>query len=219
MPETLEQSADENRSRLSFAMQIELLQIYSREILLSTALIVGGVVPLQIALYMTTYAMTVLKTPSWVGMITTIVVGASLFVFTLIGGWLSDRLGRKLLATIPRVILALLIYPAFVLLIEAKSLVALLGTTALLVGLLSLSGAAMGCLMMEALPQRVRALGYSIAYGLGIAVFGGMTQFATNLLIRWTGNEAAPAFLIIVCSIITLLAIAALPDSRGKHLG
>ena len=44
----------------------------------------------------------------------------------------------------------------------------------------------------EVVPVAVRTAGFSLAYSLATAVFGGFTAAIATALIGWTGNRAAP---------------------------
>ncbi len=64
----------------------------------------------------------------------------------------------------------------------------------------------------------MRATGLSIAYAVGVALFGGTTQFVVTWLIDVTGNPAAPAWYVARTSVIAALAMIAFPESRGHAL-
>ena len=194
------------------------LRQHSGLLVLSLLLIIGGTVSTYVGSYMTTYAIVVLKLSPASAMASAIVVGFTILVFSLLGGWLSDRFGRKAVIIIPRVLSALVAYPAFMFLIEQKTTAALLGVSALLAALNSISNAAALVTILELLPRSVRALGSSIAYATGVALFGGTTQFIVTWLIGATGNPAAPAWYVALTSAIAAVAMLALPEGRGRRL-
>ena len=80
---------------------------------------------------MTTYALTTLHLPTSISIAATLIVGLSIFVFSLIGGWLSDKVGRKPLMIWPKVLSTVRAYPAFWLLNTYRSAAVLLLVTAL----------------------------------------------------------------------------------------
>jgi MFS family permease len=181
-------------------------------------LIMGGTVPTYVGSYMTTYSIAVLKLPPIEGMASAVAVGLSTLVFSLVGGWLADRFGRKPVMLIPRVLCALAAYPAFMLLVDRKTTAALLGMGAFLAALNSISNAAALATILELLPRRARALGSSLAYAVGVALFGGATQFVVTWLIAATGNAAAPAWPVAFSSAVAACAMLALPESRGRDV-
>jgi MFS transporter, MHS family, proline/betaine transporter len=121
-------------------------------------------------------------------------------------GWLSDRIGRKplmLLASIGGLVTAL---PLFWLMNHPSELLAQLGQ----IGLILLIGVYYGALpavLVEAAPPAVRctavALGYNLCYGL----FGGLSPLVATWLVERTGNEIAPAFLIMASAAVTLVTL------------
>ena len=178
-------------------------------------LILGGTVSTYVSTYMTTYAITTLKLAPVIGMAATVIFGLVTLVFSLLGGWLSDRYGRKPVMLWPRVVLVLLTYPVFVLLIRDTNLFNLLVATTLLASMTALSGAASLVAIPELFPRHVRALGMSIAYAVGVSLFGGSTQFIVTWLIGVTGNPAAPAWYVVGTSVVSTLAILALRETGG----
>lgn len=90
--------------------------------------------------------------------------------------------------------------------------------TTFLAALTAISGAASIVAIPELLPRGIRATGLSIAYAVGVSLFGGTTQFIVTWLINTTGNPAAPAWYVAGTSVITALAMMALPETRNRPL-
>ena len=137
MPETLEQGPV-----MSSGGVTPTVGSHRRLIVLCILAVLGGTVSTYVGNYMTTYAITTLKFAPTVAMAATVVGGLSTVVFSLLGGWLSDRFGRRPVMLLPRVLAALLSYPAFLFLVDQKTPAALFGVTILLGALTALSGAA-----------------------------------------------------------------------------
>lgn len=195
-----------------------LLRKNARLITIASLTLMSPSVTVYVLLYMTTYAIATLKMPPTVAMAATVVSGVVTLLASLLGGWLSDRVGRKPVMIIPRLLLLLLAYPAFLLLADQKSYLALLTVTAVLALLNSLSGAAALVAVPELLPREVRATGMSIAYTVGGTLFGGATQFVITWLIGSTGNPTSPAWLLAAAALITLLALWVMPEGKGRQL-
>jgi MFS family permease len=146
------------------------------------------------------------------------VVGLSTFAFALLGGWLSDRFGRRPVMLWPRLLAAVISYPAFMFLVEQKTAGALYLVAMLLAALTAISGAASLVAIPELFPRRIRALGMSVTYAVGVALFGGTTQFVITWLIGVTGNPASPAWYVAGTSMLAVLGMYLMPEGRGSVL-
>lgn len=214
MPETLAHGGDKPAASAPRAG----IGSHSRLIVLAVLVVMGGTVSTYVANYMTTYAVTTLKLSPVIAMTATVIFGLATLVGALLGGWLCDRHGRKPVMLWPRVALALLTYPAFMLLTQYTSFFTLVCVTTLLAGLTGISGAASLVAVPELFPSHVRALGMSIAYAVGVSIFGGSTQLIVTWLISATGNPAAPAIYVTITSVIAALAMLALRETGDKPL-
>ncbi|WZH51248.1 MAG: MFS transporter [Nocardioides alkalitolerans] len=143
------------------------------------------------------------------GLLTCLTAGAA--ALALIPGMssLSDRVGRRPILVVSSAGLALLVVPVFALIRS--------GTTGAFVGQAVL-GLLLGSListsivaMAEIFPARVRSAGNSLAYTLGVMVFGGTAPFIATWLVERTGSSLAPAFYLVGTALIGLTAALALP--------
>jgi len=187
-------------------------------IVLAVLLILGGTVSTYAANYMTTYAIATLHFPASTALATTVIGGAAMFVGALGGGWLADRYGRWGVMMWPRLVLTLLTWPLFLLLDAYPGAVTLYATSIALSGLTALSGAASFVVIPELLPRAIRATVLSIAYAIGVSLFGGSTQFVITWLLHVTDNPVSPAWYVTATSLVTLIAIWFVPESRGREL-
>ncbi|MES3001471.1 MAG: MFS transporter [Pseudomonadota bacterium] len=187
-------------------------------ITLAVFVLMGSTVANYVATYMTTFGITTLKLPPVVSMLATVAVGASTIVFALLSGWLCERHGRRTMMIWPRFLAAIIVVPAFLLLTAHPSAWTLLLATGILSATTALSGSAAIVAIPELLPHGIRSTGMSIAYALGVSIFGGSTQFIVTWLIGVTGSPMAPAWYVTLTSLLALLAMMALPETRGQAL-
>ena len=187
-------------------------------IVLAVLVIIGGTVSTYLGNYMTTYAIVTLKMAPVNALAATAVVGLSTLVFAVIGGWMCDRYGRRLVMFWPRAAAAVLTVPAFLLLVAHPTPLILFAVSGFLAALTAVSGAASLVAIPELLPRGIRATGMAIAYAVGVALFGGTTQFIVTWLIEVTHNPVAPAWYVAGASVITALAMLAMPESRERAL-
>ncbi len=213
MPETLHAmpSRKENCGKAG-------LTRHRRLIVVAILVVLGGTVSTYVINFMTTYAITTLKMSPGIALSATVVGGFVTMFCALLGGWLSDRFGRKATMLWPRVLAAVVTVPAFMLLVATPSPVMLLAVSAVLAALTAISGAGSIVAIPELLPRGIRATGMSIAYAVGVSVFGGTTQLLITWMIAATGNAVAPAWYVAATSVVTVLAILALPESRDRAL-
>jgi MFS family permease len=209
MPETFEQGAKVERARLGD---------HTKLIVLAVLLILGGTVSTYVSNYMTTYAIATLHLPPATALTATVVGGVALFVGALAGGWLADRYGRRGTMLWPRLLLTLTTWPLFVLLAHQPSAGTLYLATAVLTVLTAIGSTASLVVIPELLPRSIRATGLSIAYAVGVSLFGGSTQFVITWLLKVTDDPTSPAWYVTATSVITLAAMWVMPESRDRDI-
>lgn len=98
------------------------------------------------------------------------------------------------------------------------SLISVAVTHALTFALLSVPLGSGPALFVEMFPQRDRLSGYSVAFNLGVGVFGGLTPMIATSLIATTGATTAPAAYLTAAALIAVLALALTPDRSRAPL-
>ena len=191
---------------------------YGRIVLLGLIMLSAATTNNYVLEYMTTYASNTLGMSAAVSLGATAMIGASGLVCDTLGGWLSDRFGRKPVMIFPWLLLIVAIYPSFWLLERLRTQTALLTVSAVLNGIQTLSSATIIVAITESLPKRVRSGAVALIYALAISVFGGSTQFLVAWSIRATGNPLAPAWYMLGAVTIGLIAMTQLPETApAKH--
>jgi len=163
--------------------------------------------------YMTTYASVTLGMSAQLAFGATAVIGLSGVICDPLGGWLSDRFGRKPIMIVPWLFLAAAVFPSFWLLERLRTGPALYAAFAVLGGISTLSSATIIVAITESLPRRARSAGIALIYAIAISVFGGSTQFFVAWLIRATGNPLAPAWYMLCGVLIGLAMLFQLPET------
>jgi MFS family permease len=176
-----------------------------------------------ITAYTPTYGTSELHLTVFNSMIVTLCVGISNFILLPIMGSLSDRVGRRPLLVGCSVLAILTGYPTLSWLVSDPSFARLLVVELWLSLVYAGYNGAMVVFLTEIMPVDVRTSGFSIAYSLATAIFGGFTPAICTYLIHVTGNKAIPGVWLSAAALCGLVATAALSPRRlaltGKGTG
>jgi len=168
-----------------------------------------------VVFFMPTYMIRVLHMPASLSFLSGCVTGVTLLVVSLVAGRLADRLTyRKPLVAGSLLFSLIAVYPAFWLMNTYPSVPLVLCLSALLTASINLGTTPMFLMMLEMLPAGVRATGLSVIYSVGVTVFGGSSQFIVTWLLAKTGNPMAPAFYMIACCVLALVAVLRITETR-----
>jgi len=137
---------------------------------------------------------------------------ATMLPILILVGWLADRFGRK-----PFVLLAVVLgfvgpLPLFWLLNHPSPLLAQMGQLGLVL-IVGLYGGVQPTVMAEMVPPQVRCTAVALGYNIPLGVIGGLTPLAATWLVERTGDETAPAFLIMAAAAVSFLAILQLRET------
>ena len=147
-----------------------------------------------ITVYTPTFGRSVLKLSAADSLVTTFCVGLSNFFWLPVIGALSDRIGRKPVLLTFTVLPLLTAYPILSWLVTHISFENLLVTELWLSFLYASYNGAAVVALTEVMPSQVRTVGFSLAYSLATAIFGGFTPMVSTWLIETTGDKAAPGY-------------------------
>jgi len=177
----------------------------------SLAILAGGTVATYIQSYLTTYSSEILHMTVSVAFTATITYGVTGIAFNILGGWLSDRYGRKPVLILPRVLLLMVIVPAFLLLDRNRDMETLTLMTIAMTACASTSGGVIMAAITEAIPKARRSASLALLYSCAIAVFGGTTQFLATWLIKNTGDTLAPAYFYMTATLVGIAGMTFMP--------
>ena len=134
----------------------------------------------------------------------TLCVGISNFIWLPLMGALSDRVGRTPLLITFTALALLTAYPMLSWLTAGPSFGKLLAVELWLSFLYGSYNGAMVVFLTELMPREVRASGFSLAYSLATAIFGGFTPMICTYLIEKTKNPAMPGVWLSIAAAIGL---------------
>jgi MFS family permease len=207
LDETLE--AEDAHGSMS-AVLSDVLSRHWSKVALCILVISGATVTQYFFIYTTTYAITTLGYSPAVGMGATLTVGIMGTIFAVVGGVVADRVGVKTVAIVPRILVTVLLYPTIHLVVFSNSPTVFIVMVGLLMIPHAMASAAAIILVPKIFPAAVRTSGLSIAYALGVTIFGGTAQVAFTWIIGATGDKLFWVWYIVALSIVSLLGTIAI---------
>lgn len=163
-----------------------------------------------ITVYTPTFGKNVLKLTETDSLIVTFCVAVSNFIWLPISGAISDRVGRKKVLMVFSGLTLLTAYPALSWLVANISFAHMLMVLLWLSFLYGCYNGAMVAALTEVVPAKLRAAGFSLAYSLATALFGGFTPLVSTYLIAQTGDKGAPGLWMAFaggCGLVATLLI------------
>lgn len=198
--------------------RLELVRSHWRAMVFGLMAIAAGTVGTYIFVYMATYAQTTLHLPPRAGFLASLAGYSVEIPCILIGGRLSDRYGRKPVNVWGNLAFLLGIYPAFLWVVTARSVTALIWAMVLLNAAYSLRMGSFFAAFIESLPPKIRSGGFGTVYALSVAIFGGTTQLVVTWIIHATGSAVAPAWYLIAFTLIGQVAYMLYPETAPVRL-
>ncbi|MCY1279069.1 Proline/betaine transporter [compost metagenome] len=207
------------RARPAEVNRLALLLAHPRQLCAGILLVIGATVPIYvIQFYLANHAIGVLGMPLGTGTWAAIVACLPPLLLSVHAGRLSDRIGRRKAIFWPLPILLLAIYPAFLVINQNPDISVLLAVVFLLSIPLTYTIVPNLAILPELFPVEIRASGMSLAYCIGVALFGGFAQFFAASLVSLTGSPNAPAWYIFGAILLALLGLMLAPETAGKEL-
>ncbi len=139
-------------------------------------------------------------------------------IFTWLGGWLGDKIGRRntyIIGWLSMLVAIVALFP----LVNSGSIVLLtIGLMLLTVGL-GLTYGPQAALYAELFPASIRFSGVSIAYALGAILGGAFAPTIATALVDATGTTVSVTVYLAIMAVLGLVATMLLRDRSGIPLG
>jgi MHS family proline/betaine transporter-like MFS transporter len=134
-----------------------------------------------------------------------------------VSGLLSDRFGRRPMLFVVALLTIIGTYPAFALIQMGGYFLPALGLIIIAI-LQALGTGTQLAPVMEMFPSNIRYTGYAISIGIAVALIAGNTAYVAQWLVSKTGNVYAPAWLMIIVVIPSLIGAFFVHESNGVPL-
>ena len=123
-------------------------------------------------------------------------------VMNPVAGRLSDSIGRPIQLLVSAAALAVLVYPAFLLIVSDRSFWVLASVQGFMAVVLAMYTGPAAALVGEMFPPAVRSTGLSLSYNIAVPIFGG---FAPYFVTRFdSGAHLTPAYYMMACAAPTI---------------
>lgn len=222
LPETLHHPEAPSEAHPALADRMPgwwaLLVAHRRVLLLGAGVIVCFTTSTYVRLFVTTYAITTLHIAGGAAYGASVVNGVTGVIFTLLGGALSDRWGRRPAMILPLAAYLLATYPTFWLIVRNHDPMTLWVGTGVISALSSMSTGATLIWLTEALRKEIRSMATGGVYAITVALFGGITQPLLVWLIKVTNQPLAPAFYLMITTVIGLAAMLGMRETAPVRL-
>jgi MHS family citrate/tricarballylate:H+ symporter-like MFS transporter len=159
-----------------------------------------------ITAYTPTFGREVLKLSGTDSLVVTLCVGISNLFWLPVMGAVSDRVGRRPVLILFTVLMFLSAHPLLSWLSAAPSFSRLLTVELILSFIYGSYNGAMIAALTEIVPVHLRTAGFSVAYSLATALFGGFTPAVATGLIGVTGDRTVPGLWLMAAAAVSFAA-------------
>ncbi len=162
---------------------------------------------MYLLLYMPTYAIKNLHLPSYSGYLGGAVGGLVTLICAPMIGKLADRVGCVTVMRPAALAGLVLVWPLFAFLVSVPNLLVLTLIQGILGLVMAFYFAPLPALMSSIFPTNIRTTGMSLAYNIGVTLFGGIAPIVLALLVESTGLLTSPSFYYMVIAAISFVAL------------
>lgn len=209
----------QDRKRESSAPLKQLFQNHTKQVILAALIFISNNAAgyLLIAFFIS-YVSKTLKQPLDSVLLVTAAASTGWLIFTLVGGWLSDKIGRVRTFQIGYVLVLLWVIPMWFLIDTASLPLYFVAAFVLTIGL-GLSYGPQAALYAEMFPAHVRYSGVSIGYALGAILGGAFAPMISEAILNATGTSWYIGIYLAGITIISLIAVSLVKDRPDLPLG
>jgi MFS transporter, MHS family, proline/betaine transporter len=134
-----------------------------------------------------------------------------------LGGWLSDRIGRRRLMLTLTILAMLLMLPALQLMLYGEPGAFALGQMLLAIPI-GMSLGLQGAMLVEIFPLRTRVTSLSFAYGITIALAGGTAPLVSAWLAERFAEPLTPGWYLLVYGLFAIAVLIPMRETNTRAL-
>jgi len=167
--------------------------------------------------YMTTYLSEIIHVDMSTALEINTLCLAVILLLIPVGGYLSDKFGRRPILLAASLGLLAFSYPLMALIHHENTWMILAGQMGFGI-LIGLSFGVNPVALVEMVPARIRCSTLSIAYNTCLAIFGGTTPLVATYLIYRTHDDLTPAYMVMAVAAVTTLVVLTIKETARKPL-
>lgn len=209
----------QERRRDSSAPLSQLLRSHKRPVILAALIFAGNnAAGYLVIAFFASYGANVLEMPRSATLIASIVGGIGWFIFTLFGGWIGDKIGKRRTFIIGYLWIIAWAIPMWFLIDTASLPLFTVAIFVLTIGL-GPSYGPQSALYAEMFPASVRYSGVSIGYAFGSIIGGAFAPMISEMILNATGQSWMIGVYIAGLSAISLTGVLLVPKAvEGRDL-
>ena len=173
-----------------------------------------------ITVYTPTYAKNILHFSNIQGFGVTALVAINNLFWLLVSGYIGDKISRKPVLIFATILGLFTAYPVLYLLTQHTTLSMLIFSELWLSFIYGVYNGTVTIALAEIVPKEVKALGFSFAYSIAVAIFGGLTPTISTELISLTNNPAIPGLwlsFVALCSLTATIYVYSRKDLYARQ--
>ena len=212
IPETIHAPETDGLVHLSKGF-LQTVRHNARIIVVAFMVLASGTTATYISNYLVTFAQATLHMPARVAFAASVARDLASLGGSLLGGWVSDRVGRRPILIWPRFVTLALVYPVFAWIVNSRDPMALFVGYGVLTLVGAFSGGPLYAAFSESLPKPIRGRAVAIIYAAAITTFGSTTQLIATWLLHVTGNPMALAWYLFTALAVGTVAMLFIIES------
>jgi MFS transporter, MHS family, proline/betaine transporter len=138
-------------------------------------------------------------------------------VAKVFGGWLSDRWGRRSMMLGLTIVMMAVMHFGLDLMLRGTPSLFMVGQLMIAIPL-GMALGLQGSMVVEIFPLRTRVTSMSFAYGITLALSGGIVPLVSTWLIDRVGSATAPAYFVMIYGLIGLPIMFAMRETNQRSL-